>query len=153
MDDNQAPKELITPSRIYRVSQDLLLCICDYLSISDVCHFSTSSRSLRTFLEYHLYIKVAMSLKTRLLVKRWDWSDGKEPINLLRYGLLHNWNSDSLRLAIAAARQIWPCLLDNPDGNFRYPSPPSLFLAIEDNRMGIVSLLMENLADIIYPVF
>ncbi|KAI0438862.1 hypothetical protein F4803DRAFT_533514 [Xylaria telfairii] len=150
MDDNQAPKELILPSGIHRLSSDLLFCICDYLSIPDVCHFSTSSRALRMSLEYHLYIKMAMSLKTRFLVRKWDWTGSKEPINPIRYGLLHNWNSDSLGLAITAARQVWQSLLDNPDGHFPYcyPVPPLLFLAIEKNRMDIVSLLVENLADI-----
>ncbi|KAI0451203.1 hypothetical protein F5B21DRAFT_528189 [Xylaria acuta] len=136
MDVKRAPTELIEPSGIHQISLDLMLCICDYLSIPDIYHFSRSSRSLRVSLERYLYIRAAKLHK----IDKW------EALNFVNYGIDHDWNSNSLRLAIEACERIWPCLLNGLDTRTR--TRPPLFAAIENNRSDIVSLLEENLADL-----
>ncbi|RYC64108.1 hypothetical protein CHU98_g2104 [Xylaria longipes] len=147
MDAGRALRELIEPSRIHQLSLDLIFCICDYLSTKDICRLSRSSRPLRASLERHLYIRVAQARKK---------NDCEAP-NLVAIGLDCDWNINSLRLAIDACKQICPRMLDGrwddrDETGGRDPwvlhDVPPLFLAIKKNRMDIVYLLEESLANL-----
>ncbi|KAI0189195.1 hypothetical protein EV127DRAFT_482080 [Xylaria flabelliformis] len=130
MDADQTPRDRgpIEPPPILRLSLDLILCISDYLGISDIYRLSRSSRSLRESLEYHLYMRAASSQR-------------RKAIKFVSNGIERDWNINSFRLLLDACRQFWPCLLDDK-GNVS-PREWPLFLAIEKNRVDILSLLED----------
>ncbi|KAI0468113.1 hypothetical protein F4859DRAFT_524641 [Xylaria cf. heliscus] len=152
MDADQAPRQVVKPTGIHQLPMELILCIVDYLGIRDTCIFSMCSKSLRASLEYEVYIKVAKLRKELLDVPDLNWRDlvrarKRRAPNLIRYGIKHNWNIDSLERAINASKRIWPCLLEGGDSDLLVRKPP-LFLAIEENRVDVVSLLEKNIKNI-----
>ncbi|TGJ78582.1 hypothetical protein E0Z10_g10182 [Xylaria hypoxylon] len=125
-----------TPSHgIYQVSLDLMLDLCDHMSVSDVYHLARSNKSLWMSLESYLYKRAAKSCKE---------DPGRVP-NIISYGIQTGWGLRALDLAIKACRLIWPCMLDGLDDCHAIPP---LFEAVYRNRDNVFSLLEANLADL-----